>query len=158
MKQYIIRSVKYFISIVIMFIIVLGIAFAFSKTPEGTSFFDLFTNGSLPKMIAFFLVVSAIYPKFGYNKKELYINYQEYKETIENLFLEAGYENNESESNYVIYVKRNIVLRIIRLFEDGVRIDINKDEEKIIISGLSKDVLRFARQIFYLCNKNNNQE
>ena len=63
MMKYVIRSVKYLVYFTVMCSIILVLTFHFSVKPEGLTLMDmLLVDGSIYKMIAFFVAVAAVYP------------------------------------------------------------------------------------------------
>ena len=72
--KYLTRSVKYLFYFAFMCGLILVLTFHFSVKPEGLTLMDmLLVDGSIYKMLAFFVAVAAIYPALGFQKKALYI-------------------------------------------------------------------------------------
>ena len=131
--KYFIRSVKYFVYFAFMCGIILVLTFHFSVKPEGLTLMDmLMVDGSIYKMLAFFVAVAAVYPALGFQKKPVYVYYVIAQES----------------ATSITFKLRNPFLRVLRLCEDYVTIDYA--ENPIIIDGLRKDVLRFGRGIEYI--------
>ena len=73
--RYLIRALKYLLYFAIIFVLMVGIIYLFSsQKAAGLSFVDLFKEGSLPKIMLFFVAVAALYPYLSFQKKELYLN------------------------------------------------------------------------------------
>ena len=153
MVKYIIRSVKYLVYFTVMCSIILVLTFHFSVKPEGLTLMDmLLVDGSIYKMLAFFVAVAAIYPALGFQNKPLYVsNVKEHKKQIVELFENANYVIAEETPVSITFKLRNPILRVMRLCEDHVKIDFT--ENPVMIEGLRKDVLRFSRGIEYICRE-----
>ena len=153
MMKYIIRSVKYLFYFTFMCGIILVLTFHFSVKPEGLTLIDmLMVDGSLYKMLAFFVAVAAVYPALGFQKKPLYVsNLKEHKKEVVQLFENANYVVADESSDKISFTLRNPLLRLLRLYEDAVTIDFS--DNPVMIEGLRKDVLRFSRGIEYICRE-----
>lgn len=151
--KYFIRSVKYFFYFAVLCSIILVLTFHFSTKPEGLTLMDmLLVDGSIYKMLAFFVAVAAIYPALGFQKKALYVsNIKENRKEILDLFQNANYQLAHEDETKMVFTLRNPFIRFIRLFEDSVIIDYS--ETPVMMEGLRKDVLRFSRGIEYICQK-----
>ena len=149
--KYLIRSVKYLVYFTVMCGIILVLTFHFSVKPEGLTLMDmLMVDGSIYKMLAFFVAVAAIYPALGFQKKPVYVsNVKEHKKEIVELFENANYVIAQESATCIVFKLRNPFLRFMRLCEDYVIIDFS--ENPAMIEGLRKDVLRFSRGIEYIC-------
>lgn len=145
--KYLIRSLKYFIFICVFFaIVVLLLYYTSAHSPE-TTVFDLFKEGAGLKILIFFVAVAAIYPLFGFVKKDIYTNnnFQERKDDVVKLLREYKYEVVEETSTSITFRHRNMLVRVMRMFEDRIVIDFSGNP--VIIDGVRKDVYRFARLI-----------
>lgn len=145
--QYLIRSLKYFVFIVICFgIVVVALFYTTVHSPELTVF-DLFKEGSGLKIFLFFVGVSAIYPLFGFAKKEIYTNnnFAEHKESIIAILKEYNYYVYSESATSITFRHRKFLIRLLRTFEDKITIDYSGNP--VVVEGLRKDVYRFSRFI-----------
>ncbi len=149
--KYFIRSVKYLVYFTVMCGIILVLTFHFSTKPEGLTLMDmLMVEGSIYKMLAFFVAVAAVYPALGFQKKEVYVsNIKEHRKEIVELFENANYVIAEESATSITFRLRNPFLRLMRLYEDNIVIDFSQNP--VIMEGLRKDILRFSRGIEYIC-------
>lgn len=149
--KYFIRSVKYLLYFTVMCGIILVLTFHFSVKPEGLTLMDmLLVDGSIYKMLIFFVAVAAIYPALGFQKKEVYVsNFKEHKKEIIELFENANYVVASESATTISFKLRNPFLRLLRICEDYVTIDFSGNP--ILMEGLRKDILRFSRGIEYIC-------
>ncbi|MBR2437967.1 MAG: hypothetical protein IKB26_02900 [Bacteroidales bacterium] len=152
--KYFIRSVKYLVYFTVMCGIILVLTFHFSVKPEGLTLMDmLLVDGSIYKMLIFFVAVAAIYPALGFQKKEVYVsNFKEHKKEIVELFENANYVVASESATTISFKLRNPFLRLLRICEDYVTIDFSGNP--ILMEGLRKDILRFSRGIEYICREN----
>ena len=155
--KYFIRSVKYLVYFTFMCSIILILTFHFSVKPEGLTLMDmLLVDGSIYKMLAFFVAVAAVYPALGFQKKELYIsNMNDHKKEIKELFENANYVVASESATSITFKLKNPFLRLMRIFEDSVTLDFT--DNPATIEGLRKDVLRFSRGIDYICRENGDE-
>ena len=151
--KYLIRSVKYLVYFTVMCGIILVLTFHFSVKPDDLTLMDmLMVDGSIYKMLAFFVAVAAIYPALGFQKKPVYVsNIKEHRKEIVELFENANYVIDQETATSISFRLRNPFLRFMRLCEDYVIIDFS--ENPATMEGLRKDVLRFSRSIEYICRK-----
>lgn len=151
--KYFVRSVKYLVYFTLMCGIILVLTFHFSVKPEGLTLMDmLMVDGSIYKMLAFFVAVAAIYPALGFQKKPLYVsNLKEHRKELVELFENTNYVVASESATSISFKLRNPFLRLMRLFEDTITIDFS--DNPVIIEGLRKDVLRFSRGIEYICRE-----
>ncbi len=160
MKKHIIRSIKYFIYIIVFFLLVVTI-FAIFFNLEGNSIADvyrgMFKEGAWFKMLLFFVAYAIVYPFMGYQKKEIYTNENlaTRKEDIKELFENANFVLQEETPTSMTFVLKNKFLRFIRIYEDAVVLDYS--EIPATISGLRKDTLRFSRSIEYMMRERDEQ-
>lgn len=152
--KYFIRSVKYLVYFTVMCGIILVLTFHFSVKPEGLTLMDmLLVDGSIYKMLIFFVAVAAICPALGFQKKEVYVsNFKEHKKEIIELFENANYVVASESATTISFKLRNPFLRLLRICEDYVTIDFSGNP--ILMEGLRKDILRFSRGIEYICREN----
>lgn len=151
--KYFIRSVKYLVYFTVMCSIILILTFHFSVKPEGLTLIDmLLVDGSIYKMLTFFVAVAAIYPALGFQKKPLYVsNIKDNRKQIVELFENANYVIDSESETSISFRLRNPFLRLMRLYEDTVTVDFS--DNPAMIDGLRKDVLRFGRGIEYICRE-----
>ena len=120
--KYFIRSVKYLVYFTVMCGIILVLTFHFSVKPEGLTLMDmLLVDGSIYKMLIFFVAVAAIYPALGFQKKEVYVsNFKEHKKEIIELFENANYVVASESATTISFKLRNPFLRLLRICGSSV--------------------------------------
>lgn len=148
--RYLIRALKYLVYFAIIFFLIVGIVYLFSnQKAAGLSFVDLFKEGSLPKIAIFFVIVSAIYPKLSFYKKELYLNgdFTKYAEMIDDVMKKLDYVPDIHEAGRVTYIKNSAYARLTRMYED--RVTFETADNPVKVEGYRKDLLRILSAINY---------
>ena len=148
--RYLIRALKYLVYFAIIFFLIVGIVYLFSnQKAAGLSFVDLFKEGSLPKIAIFFVIVSAIYPKLSFYKKELYLNgdFTKYAEMIDDVMKKLDYVPEINEAGRVTYIKNSAYARLTRMYED--RVTFETSDNPVKVEGYRKDLLRILSAINY---------
>jgi hypothetical protein len=146
--RYLIRALKYLLYFAIIFILMVGIIYLFSsQKAAGLSFVDLFKEGSLPKIMLFFVAVAALYPYLSFQKKELYLNgpFTNYAEMVDEVMQSLDYVPEKKETDCVTYIKRSAYARLTRMYED--RITFMTADNPVIVEGYRKDLLRILSLI-----------
>ena len=156
--KYALRAVKYFIYIAIIFCIVVLILFHTSSHTADMTVFDLFKEGAWWKILVFLLAISAIYPIFGFARKEMYgdLDFVGKKDVIIKAMEQYNYVLCNQTPTSFTFRHKNMAIRILRMMEDEVVIDFST--KPATISGLRKEVFRVGRLIANaaIADENNN--
>ena len=134
--RYIIRAVKYFCWFAILFTLIIS-ALAFTKfVPADNGVAGLFVHGwkSVLEIAGVFLVFSALYPKFGYQKRQVSIpgEWSEVSAEVKGYFADRGEYRG---------------VRIARLWED--RITVTPVFGGVELEGPAKDLARLVSHMEY---------
>ncbi len=154
LKQYLTRVVKYLVYLVIVFVLVIAI---FSLTSKSSfSFSNLFREGTELQIVIFLLVMSVIYPFFGYARKKVYLNksFTEDKIKILDVMEKSRFEVESESGNTLSFRHKSFVVRMFRMFEDRIILDYS--DNPIAIEGQRKEVYRIARMIEYAVRDDRN--
>ena len=142
--KYIVRAVKYFFYFCILLsamLAILSVAHVIEGTVEG-----MFREGydSLIKIAIMFACVSAVYPLFGFMKKEALIpgEYGEIRDRIIKYMESRGYRLESERDEDMTFRSRSAVTRLLRMFED--RITLTRRVTGFDVEGLRKDVVRIV--------------
>ena len=142
--KYLIRSVKYFFYFAFLttaIILVLVLIGAVEGNIEG-----IFEDGynSLWKIAAFFALVAAVYPKFGFvtRKLDTGTDWDTVRNTAKAYFKEKPYKIENETSDSVSFRRRDPIGRMTKMGED--RITLRKTDEGYVLEGLRKDVYLYA--------------
>lgn len=147
--KYLIRSVKYFFYLLVILTLVLAGLVAFGVAEADVS--KLFVNGynSLWQIGVFLLVMSLIYPHFGFTTKPVHLagSEEEVEPLVRKVMEERGYVLTSKEGGRMTYRKKGAVSRVLRICEDPIiftRTVMGYDAE-----GLSRDLTRLVSAIEY---------
>ncbi len=116
---------------------------------------SMFRNGvdSLWQIGISMVVISAIYPYFGFGTKKVITSkdWNTIKPRIL-VFMEAKVYDIESEGDSVVSFRiRGVIARLTRMFEDRVTIATNNGITTV--TGPRKDIIRIASALDYIVNK-----
>ena len=145
--KYAIRAVKYFFYIVIIVAIMFGILMAVGYLD--TDINSLFKNGynSLWQIAIVFALLSAIYPSFGFMKKDVIVpgEYNEIRPIVIKAMEERGYSLESEEGENLTFRRKGGLSRVTRMLED--RITLTRDITGFQMEGIRKDVVRLVYAI-----------
>lgn len=144
MIRHLIRSVKYLVFISVLFAIVVAVVFLTSTPAPGVQPWDLF---KWKQVIIFFVAIAAVYPFFGYWKKEVAVSdsFAADSAALRSIFGNLHFEVGQEEPGRIVFHHRNVFIRFMRLFEDKITVDIK--DGFMTIEGQRKDVVRIAHAI-----------
>ena len=138
--KYIVRAVKYFISVcvlatlVILIMVLLGYS---ALNPD-----ELFVQGwkSIAYIALMFAVISAVYPLFGYKKRLAGAlgDFAGLSPGVISYMEEHGYVLESEDDEKMTFRSRSLLRRIFRVWED--RITIEKTLGGFEVEGLTRDV------------------
>ena len=153
--KYLVRSVKYFFYFAILTTLII-LALILIGAVEG-NIESIFEDGygSLWKIALFFALIAAVYPKFGFVKKQLETDddWDTVKEKAEAYFSEKPFRLESETAGSVSFRRSSPAARISKMGED--RITVCRKEEGYIMQGLRKDVLLYATGLEYRINDSN---
>ena len=142
--QYFIRSVKYFFyfsfltTAIVLALVLIGAV-------EG-DINNIFEGGysSLWKIAAFFVVVAAIYPKFGFFTRKLDTDagWPVVKDKAKEYFQAKPFILETESDDRLTFRRRDIIGRITKMCED--RITVMRTDDGYTMEGLRKDVILYA--------------
>lgn len=139
MKRYIIRSVKYFLYLIIIMTLLLAILVLLGLAEADPA--EIFVGGysSYWKIGLAFLALAAIYPRFGYSKNEI-ISGVKLKPLILSVMDSRGYKLRSEEGDTMVFIKRSPLDRALRMWEDAI--SFTKTEAGYDIEGHTKEMVR----------------
>ena len=153
--KYLIRSLKYFVYISVIMMLILAVLAATGLI--STDINVIFKNGlkSLGQIELMFLGVALIYPRFGFVKRGVRIRgeYSEIRQGVVEFMEDRGYVLEKEEGENMTFRRKSLITRISRMLED--RITLERDMIGFYMEGPSKDVTRLAYGLEY---KFNNEE
>lgn len=142
--QYFIRAVKYFFYFAILTTLILSVLVIIGAVEGNIE--SMFSDGynAIWKMAIFFILVAAVYPKFGFINRRLYVDgdWDTLKNTALTYMAERRYILVSENGDEVTFRCKDIASRISKMYEDTVVL--KKTEDGYFLEGLRKDVIRLA--------------
>ena len=142
--KYLIRSVKYFFYFAILTTLII-LALVMIGAVEG-NIKGIFEDGynSLWKIAVFFVLVAAVYPKFGFVRRRLDTteDWNTVKKTAMSYFSEKPFKVESEGTDNVTFRRRDTISRITKMGED--RITLTRTDEGYYLDGLRKDVILYS--------------
>ncbi len=142
--KYIVRAIKYFFYFAILLTIILSILVLAHVIDNDIS--TMFRNGydSLWQIAIMFAAVSAVYPVFGFTKKDVVIpgEYNEVRYGVVKFMESRGYKLETEKDGNMTFRLRSVLNRITRMAED--RITLKRSLGGFEIEGLRKDAIRLV--------------
>ena len=146
--KYIIRSVKYFIYLVVIISLILAILVLIGAAEADIS--TMFRNGynALWQIAILFAVIAAIYPKFGFITRDAIMTgtLVENTDRVRNYMASREYVLESENGNVLTYRHRGFISRLTRMFEDRITITL-LEGGGATVEGLRKDAFRIAAGI-----------
>ena len=147
--KYAIRAIKYFFYFIILFAVLLLILAALGMTEGGVQ--NLFVSGykSIGQILLMFAAVSAIYPLFGFLKKDCYVEgeYSDIRDGLVKCMEGRHYELEKEDDEKICFRLRSRVNRVSRMLED--RVTFTRQLGGFRVEGLRKDVVRVVQAVEY---------
>ena len=151
--RYFIRSVKYFFYFAILTSLICT-ALVLTGMAEG-DIETMFEGGynAIGKMVGFFAVIAAFYPKVGFIRKHIIYDkgWKEAEAVIISYMREQNFDVESITDKTATFRHRSAAGRISRMLEDRITISFNEDGS-FAMEGLRKDVYRLATGIEYRLN------
>ncbi len=141
--KYIIRSIKYFFYFVAVFTLIL-LALVYTGLADSNIEAN-FKGGyeSFWQIGLFFVLVAAVYPKFAFARRRLYVDPSVEIRGEAVKYMSAHRYILESETaDTLTFRQKGIGARLIKMYED--HIILTRNEEGYYMEGLRKDVFRLA--------------
>ncbi len=156
--KYFIRSVKYFIYFCAILAIMVGALVLIGAAEANIE--TLFRGGydALWKIAALFAVISAIYPKVGFIRREASVpgSWDDIKGDIRRYMEDNHYDFEKEEAGSMSFRHKGFASRLSRMFED--RIVITPAFGGVTVDGPRKDAIRVATGIEYRMEKSESDE
>jgi hypothetical protein len=148
MKDYIRRSAKFILYIVLIFFVVLGLypLMKYGKSLSD-SLTDLLANSRFTTMFGILIVYGMLYPMIAFVKIKRHLNgsFEQNREKIERAFEKLEYVKTQDVPGKVAFRKKSQFARLVQWHEDEITLYTN--ENPVIISGFRKRVLRVDKLI-----------
>jgi hypothetical protein len=148
MKDYIRRSAKFILYIVLIFFAVLGLypLLKYGK-PLSVSMSDLLNNSRFTTMFGILMIYGMLYPMIAFVKTKRHLNgsFEQNRDKIERAFEKLEYVKTQDAPGIVAFRKKSQFARFVQWYEDEITVYTN--ENPVIISGFRKRVIRVNKMI-----------
>lgn len=146
-KRYLIRAIKQLFTFLVALTLIIAV-FSISSGKE-FSFYTLFRPGTGTQLAIFLLVMSLVYPLFGYVTRNVHLNksYEDDKATIKDIFFTNRYVIESEGKESIVFRHKSSFIRTMKLFEDSITVTVS--DNPIKLEGPRKDVYRLGRMIEY---------
>lgn len=145
--RYFIRSAKYFIQLMVILALIIAVLIVAKVVDSDIS--KIFVNGydSLWQIALMMAVFAAIYPRFGYSKRQAIVpgSDEEVLPVLEKAMKAFGYERENRKDGVLAYRKRAVGDRLLRLWED--RITVSRFVSGFELEGSNKDLVRLINAL-----------
>lgn len=157
MKHYLLRSVKYFLALCVLYAV---LAYLMIISNGMISPFEyiliLFSTWRGYMLVVATLLLSATYPFFGFIKRETEGSIAEHREQIVNAFLVSGFSLVEESDDKMVFSARGIK-KLICLWED--RVTVSQVGNMLVIDGIRRAVVGVVIRLEgYLTNYRRTQQ
>jgi hypothetical protein len=156
MKDYIRRSAKFIVYIVLIFLLILGVFPLISHgKPLVVSMHDLLQNSRFTLMFGMLIAYGLVYPMISFVRIKRHLNssFARNRDKFERAFTALDYILTEETTDKLVYRKKSHLSRLLQWYEDEITVYTN--ENPVIISGFRKWVIRVDRIIDqYLLKEN----
>lgn len=141
-KVYWRRAVKYLVRLLVLvfLLIVLMVVTGMARTGADGNLADVFLTPKALLLLGIIVLWSLTYPKLGFIRKPLKIDFMTNKEQISKIFAENGFVLVEQNDNVLVFRMPSKLRRVLALGED--RIVVSAADEGIEMEGLRKEVAR----------------
>ena len=151
--KYIVRVLKYFVLVTVVMALLLLVLALLGYVEKDVD--SMFRNGwkSIWQIALMFLVVAAIYPRFGFCKRGAIVPgaYDDIRPGLVRYMAGRGYEIEKEEGENLSFRLKSPLQRFLRLlFED--RITFTRDRAGFYVEGRTKDVVRIVSGLEALFN------
>lgn len=141
--KYLIRSVKYFIALCVLYLIIMALMLLTNTsvlTPSET-FSALVHSTRGQVLIVAVVLLSALYPKFGFIRRQEIGSLRKNREQILNAFVSEGFKPVRESEHEMVFRADSLFKRLTLLFEDEIRV--TQTGEWITIEGIRRGVAGF---------------
>ncbi len=155
MKRYVIRSVKYFIALCVLYTAMIWLMSETGSSLRtfGDYWYDILHTSNGHWMIAAVVVLAAFYPLFGYMRRNVEGNMQDARELIIKAMDRSGFALKRQTEDEMVFGARGMK-RLWLLYEDQIRV--TQSGNWIVLQGLRRQVVRVGIRLeSYIFNRTN---
>lgn len=141
-KVYWRRAVKYMVRLLVLVfaLIAVMVATGMARTGADGNLADVFMTPKALLLFAIIVLWSLVYPKLGFIRQPLRMDFNAGKERIQKVFSDNGFVLVEQKDNEMIFRMSSPLRRTLALWED--RIVVSATDGGIEMEGMRKEVAR----------------
>lgn len=141
-KVYWRRAVKYMVRLLVLVfaLIAVMVATGMARTGADGNLADVFMTPKALLLFAIIVLWSLVYPKLGFIRQPLKMDFNADKEQIQKVFSDNGFVLVEQKDNEMIFRMSSPLRRTLALWED--RIVVSATDGGIEMEGMRKEVAR----------------
>lgn len=149
MMRYLIRAIKYLLLLSALYVALVWAMYLLGAEPQIDPWLQIEAHLRADigkKMVAVFVILAALYPRFGFMRKRIegYTPERD-KERLQNAMALFGYKLAESHDGVDVYRAEGVVKRLTLLWED--RIEVRTEDGALEMKGIRRMVARIAYQL-----------
>ena len=153
MKLYITRALKYFLKLIIVIALVLGVLAALGRLSiSGNMMLEtLFLSWRGAVLAGAVLIFSVIYPKISFTTVGVRGNLEASREDVVNAFATYGYSLDREDADGMVFRANSKLRRLLWQFDDAVKV--SQNDRYIQIEGTKKIVPRVELRLNAFINR-----
>jgi len=148
MKDYIRRSAKFILYIVVIFVVLLGIVPYFLDGKSITdSYQELMGDSRFTLVFGLLLAYGVFYPLAAFTRKERHLNgsFAQNRDKFDRAFAALNYVKTLETEDRIVFRKKSMLSRIFQFNEDAITVFTK--ENPVVVTGFRKWVVRIDRII-----------
>ena len=140
--KYIVRSVKYFVAMCVLSVVLMGLMILTGTSPMTAeeTIYVMFHSDRFVMLGIAIVVLAATYPLFGFMKRQVEGDTKAHRQQIENAFRNAGFRLVKEEDEVLYFRGDGFLKRLTLLFEDEIRV--SQYGQWIEIEGIRRGVAK----------------
>jgi hypothetical protein len=158
--KYVIRAIKYFVAFCVLYLGIVWLGLKSSNGMEHSVWESVMmtmqtTRGLM--LAAAVVVLSALYPRFGFMSRRVECDMVEDREQLLNAFSLSGFALKEESDARMVFRADNLARRIVMLFEDEIVVE--QYAQWVEITGIRRGVANAAYRLYlYMDAKQKSEE
>ncbi len=142
MKTYLVRSLKYFVALCIICALIMALMLltGTSALSLQETLYVMFRTNRFASLAVAVVVLSALYPRFGFTVRRIEGNIVENRTQIINAFKSAGFSLHSNVEETMIFRAERLPHRLLLLFEDEIHV--SQSGQWIVLEGIRRGVAR----------------
>lgn len=145
--RYIIRAAKYFLYLVIILCLIILIMVKLKLVDGDINSMFIHGYDSIWQMALIVAVFAAVYPKFGYGRRNVTIHGsdEDVFPVLEKVMEDRGYKVERKDADGTRFIRASVAARAMRMWED--RISAARSIDGFELEGPTKDIVRIISAV-----------